>query len=191
MAGHEEARLLDLGDHAALAHDDVVEVIRAECDGRARSSSGRHEACSPVSGLASAEEDGLVDDLAEGFLDTRTDLAPDVVVGVVKNCLRDRNDDSDLLSVEDLLVPLLLGGLLLLGVSVHEVRDRKSIKHGELGLLAGHVGQAGSRLSHGALDDLAGVLLRNEGLGASSVDDLGVGVEKLKIKVLSHCVIPP
>ena len=191
MAVHEEAGLLHLGDDATLT-EQVGEKVVAHDHGSARSLRRRHQAVAPVGRLAVSKEDGRVDDLAEGLLHPGLHLAPDVVVSVVQDRLGNGHDDRDLLGVNDLLVPCLLGGLLRAGVTVHKVGDRQGVQDGELVLGGGHVCQTttdreDSRLLNGPLDDLFGPVLGDQSLRARAVDDLGVGVKKLKIeKSLFH-----
>ena len=174
VASYEVAGVLNLCNHAVLSEDLVVEVVVCSESSDCTSSNGcRHESLSPVGRLASSEEDGCIDNLAEGFLHARLYFAPDVVLGVVKYCLRDGNDDGDLFCVDRLLVPCLGCGLLLLSVSVYEVRDRKRVKDRELCLLRCHVCELAAhgksrRLLDGALDDLLRTILRDEGLSVSS-----------------------
>ena len=195
VTGHEVAGLLHLGDSAALAEQVGVEVSGDLLSG-ASGDSRRHQTLSPGCRLIGAEQDGRVNDLAEGLLDAGTDLAPDVIVSVVQHGLGDGHDDRDLLGDDGLLVPCLSGGLLLTGVAVHEVGDGQSVQNRETGLGCGHIGQTAahgedSGLSDGALDDFRSTVLGDQRLGAGSVNDLSVGLKKLKIKILFHVVVPP
>ena len=175
MACYEVARLFNSCNGSALCKSCIVEVRscckRNFCTCRDR----RNKSCSPVCRLAGTEEDSLVDNLAERFLHARLNLCPDVVLSVIEYCLRNRNDDSDLFCIDHLLVPCLLGCLLLSGVAVYEVGNRKRVKHRELRLLCCHVCELAShREDCGALDcaldDLLGSVFRDERLCASSVN---------------------
>lgn len=78
----------------------------------------------------------------------------------------------------------------------NRLRRRQSIQNRETGLGCSHIGQTAahgedSGLSDGALDDFRSTVLGDQRLGARSVNDLGVGLKKLKIKILFHVVIPP
>nr|DAG79914.1 MAG TPA: hypothetical protein [Caudoviricetes sp.] len=162
----EIAAFLDLGDHATLGKKVIINVRRRRNDGTGLRASLK-DAVAPRGGLVRAKQDSAVNDLAERLDQTRADFAPDVIVGVVKHCLRNGDDNSDLFGIDFLLVPLHLGGLLHAGIAVHEVGSGKHVQNVHRLGLAGHIGEAAAHLEDGAslghtLNDLTGDRFRDK-----------------------------
>jgi hypothetical protein len=80
---------------------------------------------------------------------------PDRRAGVVEHVLGDRDDDGELLDVEELVGPVDLGGLLEAGVAGHPVCDRQRREHREADLAAGD-GDAAKQLARRAALRLVG-----------------------------------
>ena len=137
---------------------------------------GGHDVHAPGCRTVIAEDGCAVDSLADSFHDAGLDFAHDVDRRVVQDRLRDRDDDSQLLSGKEHVVPRLLAGLLHAGVAVDPVGHGKHVQYPHAGLVAGHVGQpAGelhkNRVLRGVLLDGSDKLFLNKGFGIAAIYD--------------------
>lgn len=129
-----------------------------------------------VGGLIGAEEHGLVEGRADSLGQTRTDVRPDVVIGIVQHVLRNGNDTGDFLRIQLDVFPRLRGGLLIAGVAIHPVRHREAGKDRQHAGLGGHIRQTAHQLHrHGLfrymLEDFSRIFFRDEDIRASTVND--------------------
>ena len=118
----------------------------------------------------------LVESGADGLTHAGAHVAPDVVVAVIEHVLGDRHDAGDFLGVQLHVFPGHAGGLLVAGVTVHEIRHGQGAQDGDGTGLGAHVGQTPHKLHRDRvlgdrLKDLFGFLFRDQDFSAAAIDD--------------------
>ncbi len=90
-------------------------------------------------------ENGLVNKFAHRLAHARGEFGPKVVArafGVVQQVFRDRDNHSQFLGGDGLVLPGCVAGLFQAGAGALPVSQRQRVHHGHVARVAGHVRQA-------------------------------------------------